>query len=251
MGFKDIVKSLVPAIPIVGDLIGGLLGKSAQKSANKTNIALQQKQLDWEERMSNSAWQRGVLDMQNAGLNPMLAFSQGGASTPSVSAATVQPTDALARGVSSAGTRAMLALQAEQLQAQTENVRAQTEKTRAETPGIKVTSANAEERQQAEIAEIRHRTTNYMAQQDLTDKQREQIEQMLPSLVRQVQQATALTSQQTSSAKTQEDLAKLGFPEARASADMWARLEERGKELGWGAKLTRDIISIIRSVTGK
>lgn len=46
-----------------------------------------QKVRDFEERMANSSYQRVVNDLVKAGLNPGVAFSQGGASTPSVSAA--------------------------------------------------------------------------------------------------------------------------------------------------------------------
>lgn len=41
----------------------------------------------FQETMSNSAFQRGVADMKKAGINPMLAYSKGGASAPSGSAA--------------------------------------------------------------------------------------------------------------------------------------------------------------------
>ncbi|UDN67794.1 DNA pilot protein [robinz microvirus RP_121] len=70
-------------------LLGGLFARSGQSSANKTNIALQREQQNWEERLSGSAIQRRVQDLRNAGLNPMLAY-QGEASTPNVSAAHVE-----------------------------------------------------------------------------------------------------------------------------------------------------------------
>ena len=63
---------------------------TAQQEANATNIAEAQKNRDFQERMSSTAYQRAMSDMKSAGLNPMLAFSQGGASSPSGSVATVQ-----------------------------------------------------------------------------------------------------------------------------------------------------------------
>lgn len=44
---------------------------------------------EWQEHMSNTAYQRAVEDMKKAGLNPILAFANGGASTPGGSAATI------------------------------------------------------------------------------------------------------------------------------------------------------------------
>lgn len=55
--------------------------------ANEFNTQEAQKNRDWQTEMSNSEIQRRVNDLRKAGLNPILAINQGGASTPSGSSA--------------------------------------------------------------------------------------------------------------------------------------------------------------------
>lgn len=65
-----------------GSVIGAGLDYFGQKKANKANISSAREQMDFQERMSNTQYQRTMEDMRLAGLNPILAAKLGGAGTP-------------------------------------------------------------------------------------------------------------------------------------------------------------------------
>lgn len=91
----------------------------SQRHANATNVKLQREQQAWEKQMSDTAMVRRVQDLKNAGLNPVLAATGPGASTPSVAPANVEPTyKGGAREL--AASSAMLYMQMQQMRAQTE-----------------------------------------------------------------------------------------------------------------------------------
>lgn len=79
----------------------GIAGFLGQQDTNAQNRQLASENTAFQERMSNTAYQRQVKDLESAGLNPMLAYVKGGgASTPS---GTVMPMqNAVSAGLSSA-----------------------------------------------------------------------------------------------------------------------------------------------------
>lgn len=80
----DAANTALSFIPGIGDYM-------ATKDANQTNLTSAKEQMAFQERMSNTGYQRATDDMKKAGLNPMLAYTQGPASTPSGALAQVDP----------------------------------------------------------------------------------------------------------------------------------------------------------------
>ncbi len=127
-------------LPLIGAAIAGGASLYGASRANKERRKESQRdrtfqreeagtQMAFQERMRNTSWQAGVEDMRAAGLNPALAYSQGGASSPSGAAGSgsrANQEDEVTAAVSSA-------MQYKRLQADINLVKANTRKVIAET----------------------------------------------------------------------------------------------------------------------
>lgn len=129
---------------LFGNVVGAFIGAKGERDANQANRDInsannafnaEQAGLnrDFQREMSNTQYQRAVTDMKAAGLNPMLAYSQGGAGTPSGSAASASAVAPM-RNTAAAGLQsAMGVATVANMKEQNELLKTQQEKTRAET----------------------------------------------------------------------------------------------------------------------
>lgn len=113
-----------------------ILGNVYQNSANKKEA---KKNRQFQERMARHSYQYAMEDMKKAGLNPMLAFSQGGATTPSGAQAQVNSPSS---GVTSSAIGAMQARQALKNMEQQESTMAAQERQAEATKNLQQQLAN-------------------------------------------------------------------------------------------------------------
>jgi hypothetical protein len=192
----------------------------------------------FQERMSNTSYQRAVGDMQAAGLNPMLAYSQGGASAPIGSMPRVE--NEAGAGMASASQGAAIAQAMAGLlktKADTDFVAAQADKTRSETLDQKLNTA-------AKVA-----STEKDRQSGNLDYQKQLREAMATALdeVRLSRDKESFSAD-VSKRKYESSLKGLEIPAMQAEAEYWKKMESAPKEVKFFLDLIQQIFGIRNSI---
>jgi len=166
-GLVDMFTGMPGVGSTVGSFLDGAQGRNDQGRANQTNIDLARETMGFQKEMSNTSYQRAVKDMEAAGLNPMLAYSQGGASTPSGSLAHVEPKAPIGASTALQGAQTQQAIsQRLATQAGIDQTIATTEKIKSETMTNQANTA----KQMAEIKNLEGSTRKQQAEAQNTEQ---------------------------------------------------------------------------------
>lgn len=132
---------------------------------------------EWQQMMRGTQYQTAVEDMKKAGLNPMLAYHQGGAGTPGGSSgggASASPSN-------TGGPDLTTAVQVENIRAQTAKIRQETQNLADENPNIRGIKGI----QDQTVALLREQAAQTESYRYLNDEQRKLVNEQIKNAVEQ------------------------------------------------------------------
>lgn len=123
----DVVKDVTGIFSDVAPIVEGAANYYGSRQQQEDSQEFAREQMNFQERMSSSAHQREIQDLQAAGLNPILSSRLGGSSSPGGAMGTAQNIvgNAVSRSVATG-------FQSRQVDAQLKNLNEDTEKKHAE-----------------------------------------------------------------------------------------------------------------------
>jgi len=213
----------------MGDLIGGLAGAGlsflGQTQANQKNWDIAQSNNEFSAQQFANRYQTTVKDLQSAGLNPMLAYGQGGGTPPTASAvAPMQNT--LSSAVHGYNT-----------------VRANTAQTRLQEEQVVATTAQAEQSRTQALANIAN--TAKMDQDTKTSAAVENVQRLQLDQI-----AAEIALKNANTVQTSAQTAKTNIETLRAHQEAQIRKPEEAKsKTWWGRNISPYLSDFSRGVS--
>lgn len=229
---------------IGGGIMANQQREAAANSANQWGLWMQREQnyeahmqayyqRQWQQEMANTAWQRGMMDMRAAGLNPILAYQQGGAASP--------PAAAAHPGISGPGARpevenflgpaAASAISAIRMGQELQNMQAAVDQTRANT-NLQTVQAGREAAQTANLQAdtiVKGHQAGLVSEQTATERLRQP---MVTAQTGAAQAAAGLDAQRTLTER--EETVRRGWEGYRSQADANSAWQAYRWNRDWG-----------------